>query len=390
MNMYKQIARNKRDSWFLMTLVVLILLGLGFAIGGATMHTTTGGIGLLGVFGVVAIVWSLISYYAGAGMALAVSGARAVTHEQEPQLYNVVEEMSVASGMPMPKVYVIEQDAPNAFATGRDPQHSAVAVTRGLLTRLNREELEGVIAHEMSHVRNYDIRFATLVGIMVGMVALIADVFLRFTFFGSMMGGGGRRRGSSEGGGGQLAAIMFIVAIVLAIVAPIFAYLVQFAISRHREYLADASGVELTRDPDGTGERAAEDRRRPRPAAHRQPRHGAPLHRQSAAQQEGQGHGRPVRHASAHPGAHPHPARDGPRADSAGGRTSQGLRARPQGRATAPPEGAVAAVGAPRDAGRRTAAEPSALPQASGPTAFSTAARISPEWTSAFMRSWSG
>ena len=182
MNMYKQIARNKRDSWFLMTMVVLILLGLGFAIGVATMHTTTAGIGLLGVFGVVAILWSLISYYAGAGMALAVSGARAVTHEQEPQLYNVVEEMSVASGMPMPKVYIIEQDAPNAFATGRDPQHSAVAVTRGLLTRLNREELQGVVAHEMSHVRNYDIRFATLVGIMVGMVALIADFFLRFTW----------------------------------------------------------------------------------------------------------------------------------------------------------------------------------------------------------------
>jgi heat shock protein HtpX len=249
--MYKQIARNKRDSWFLMTLVVLILLALGFAIGAATMHTTRGGIGLLGVFGVVAILWSLISYYAGAGMALAVSGAKQVTHEQEPQLFNVVEEMSVASGMPMPKVYVIEQDAPNAFATGRDPQHSAIAVTRGLLRRLNREELQGVIAHEMSHVRNYDIRFATLVGIMVGMIALIADVFLRFTFWGGMMGGGGRRRGSSEGGGGQLAAIMFIVAIVLAIIAPIFAYLVQFAISRHREYLADASGVELTRDPLG-------------------------------------------------------------------------------------------------------------------------------------------
>ena len=245
--MYKQIARNKRDSWFLMTMVVLILLGLGFAIGVATMHTTTAGIGLLGVFGVVAILWSLISYYAGAGMALSVSGARAVTHEQEPQLYNVVEEMSVASGMPMPKVYVIEQDAPNAFATGRDPQHSAVAVTRGLLTRLNREELQGVIAHEMSHVRNYDIRFATLVGIMVGMVALIADFFLRFTFWGGM---GGSRRNSNDSGG-QLAAIMFVVAIVLAIVAPISAYLVQFAISRRREYLADASGVELTRNPIG-------------------------------------------------------------------------------------------------------------------------------------------
>jgi len=246
MDFRKQIARNKRDSWFLMVIIVLILLALGFVIGTAVYSDYTGGLGLLGGFGVVAGLWSLIGYYGGAGMALAVSGAKEVTHEQEPQLWNVVEEMSVASGLPMPKVYVIESDAANAFATGRDPDHAAVAVTRGLMERLNREELQGVIGHEMSHVRNYDIRFATLIGIMVGVIALAADFFLRWGFFF----GGGRRRGGS-GDAGAAGAIFFIIAIVLAILAPFFAYMVQFAISRKREYLADASGVELTRNPTG-------------------------------------------------------------------------------------------------------------------------------------------
>lgn len=247
--MYEQIARNKRDSILLMSLVILILLALGYVIGRAYWGTNGAGLGLLGLFGVVAIVWSVISYFAGAGMALAVSGARPVAHEQEPQLWNVVEEMSVAGGLPMPRVYVIESDAANAFATGRDPKHAAVAVTRGLLKRLNREELQGVVAHEMSHVRNYDIRFATLVGVMVGMIALIADFFLRSAFWGGMMGGGRRRGGDNQGGGA--AAFFFLIALALAVVAPFFAYLVQFAISRRREYLADASGVELTRNPAG-------------------------------------------------------------------------------------------------------------------------------------------
>jgi heat shock protein HtpX len=178
-------------------------------------------------------------------MVLTVSGAHRVTHDDEPQLYNIVEEMTIAAGLPQaPAVYVIEEDAPNAFATGRDPQHATIAVTRGLMRILNREELQGVVAHEMSHVRNYDIRFATLVGILVGLIALVADFFLRLGFFG----GFGRRRGGDSGGAGS---IMFVVAIVLAIIAPLAAYTVQFAISRRREYLADASGVELTRNPLG-------------------------------------------------------------------------------------------------------------------------------------------
>jgi heat shock protein HtpX len=245
--MYEQISRNRRASWLLMGIVVALLALLGFAIGEAVVGGTSGGIGLLGVFGVVAIVWSIIGYYSGDKMVLAVSGAHRVTHDDEPQLVNVIEEMTIAAGLSQPPaVYVIEDPAPNAFATGRDPQHAAIAVTRGLMAALDREELQGVIAHEMSHVRNYDIRFATLVGILVGMIALIADFFLRWSFWGGM----GRRRSGGDSSG-QAGAIFAVVAIVLAILAPLAAYSVQFAISRRREYLADASGVELTRNPLG-------------------------------------------------------------------------------------------------------------------------------------------
>ncbi len=245
--MYEQIARNKRDSVFLVAVILAVLLTLGFAIGVAAFRTYTGGIGLLGVFGIVAIVWSLIGYYGGAGIVLAASRAQRITRDQAPILWDVVEEMSIAAGIPMPTVYVIADAAPNAFATGRDPKHASVAVTAGLLQMMSRDELQGVIAHEMSHVRNFDIRFATLVGVLVGMIALIADFFLRFTFFGGF--GGGRRSNNDSGGGAG--AIFFLIAIVLAILAPFFAWMVQLAVSRHREYLADASGVELTRNPLG-------------------------------------------------------------------------------------------------------------------------------------------
>jgi len=241
--MYEQIARNKRDSVLLVAVIVAILLTLGFAIGVAYFNSYTGGIGLLGVFGVVAIVWSLISYYAGAGIVLAASAAQRVTREQAPVLWDVVEEMAIAAGIPMPAVYVINDPAPNAFATGRDPKHASVAVTAGLLQIMSRDELQGVIAHEMSHVRNFDIRFATLVGVLVGVIALVADFFLRSTFFGF-----GRRESNESGG---LGAIFMLIAIFLAIIAPFAAWIVQLAVSRHREYLADASGVELTRNPLG-------------------------------------------------------------------------------------------------------------------------------------------
>jgi heat shock protein HtpX len=246
--MYEQIRRNRRASWLLAGLVVTMLAVLGFAIGYATIGGASGGLGLLGVFGIAAIAWSVIGYYSGDKMVLAVSGARRVTHAEEPQLFNVVEEMTIAAGLPqVPAVYVLDEASPNALATGRDPRHASIAVTRGMMERLNREELQGVVAHEMAHIRNYDIRFETLVGILVGMIALIADFFLRWSFWGGM----GRRREGGGSGGDQASAIFAVIAIVLALVAPAAAYAVQFAVSRRREYLADATAVELTRNPLG-------------------------------------------------------------------------------------------------------------------------------------------
>ena len=243
--MYEQIRRNRRASWLLVTLVVVFLTALGYVIGLFWIGSNEGGLGLVGLFGLAAIVWSVVGYFAGDRMVLGVSGARRISHAEEPQLWNVVEEMTIAAGLGQPPaVYVIEDPAPNAFATGRDPAHSSVAVTRGLLEKLNRDELQGVVAHEMSHVRNYDIRFATLVGILVGLIALVADLFLRARWFGF----GGRRSGE---GGGAAGVLVMILAFSLAILAPLASRIVQFAISRRRELLADATAVELTRNPLG-------------------------------------------------------------------------------------------------------------------------------------------
>ncbi|HYL40398.1 MAG TPA: M48 family metalloprotease [Candidatus Binatus sp.] len=238
-------ATNRRDSIVLIVVVLAILSGLGFAIGYATSGSATGALAItVGAF-VLGIVLSLGSYFAGDQLVLASSQAHEVTAEQEPQLLNVVQEMAVSAGVPMPRVYVIDDESPNAFATGRDHQHASVAITSGLLKRLDREELQGVLGHELSHVRNYDIRFALLVAVLVGSISILAQIFLRFTFWG---GGRGSR---DRGGGGALVAILFVVAIVLSILAPIAARLVQLAVSRQREYLADASSVELTRNPQG-------------------------------------------------------------------------------------------------------------------------------------------
>jgi heat shock protein HtpX len=176
-----------------------------------------------------------------------VSGAKEVTERDQPQLLNVIQEIALAANVPMPRVYLIDDTAPNAFATGRDPAHASVAITIGLLQKLDREELQGVMAHELSHVRNYDIRFSLMVGVMVGSIALLADFFLRYSFWG----GGRRSSRDSDSGMGGLGVVIFILAMVLAILAPIMARLVQMAVSRQREYLADVSGVELTRNPYG-------------------------------------------------------------------------------------------------------------------------------------------
>jgi heat shock protein HtpX len=189
-------------------------------------------------------IYALFSYYASASVALAVSSAHEVTKEDEPELYRIVENLSIGSGLPVPRVYVIEDSAPNAFATGRDPKHASVTATRGLLDKLDKAEIEGVMAHEMSHVGNYDIRVMTITVVLVGLVALLADLFLRWTWWGA----GGRRSNRDKGGGGM--AIIAIVALLFAILAPLIAKLIQLAISRKREYLADASGALLCRNPD--------------------------------------------------------------------------------------------------------------------------------------------
>jgi heat shock protein HtpX len=244
---YREIARNRRNSWILVFVVALVLAALGAAIGYASGFGWGGVVVAL----VVASVMSVGSYFAGDQLVLLSSGAHEVPAANPPdqykQLVNVVTEMTIAGGLPMPKVYVINDSAPNAFATGRDPKHASIAVTTGLLQKMDREQLQGVIGHEMSHVGNYDIRFTLLVGVLVGSIALLADWFLRFTFWG----GGRRGGGDRDRGGGGLALILFVVAIVLAILAPIIGRMVQLAVSRRRESLADVSAVELTRNPLG-------------------------------------------------------------------------------------------------------------------------------------------
>ena len=241
-------------------LMAVCLLGLGAVIGMAIKGPDGGMLGLMIATGIW-VVLTLISFSSGDQILLAASNATAVTHDVHPQLFNVVEEMAIASGLPMPKVYIINDPAPNAFATGRNPKSASVAVTAGLLARLNRDELQGVVAHEMSHVLHRDILFVTLAGIMLGSVALLSQVFLR----GMMYGGGSRRRFSSGGGKGNGggAAILLIIAIVVAILAPIMTQLLYFALSRRREYLADAGAVRLTRYPEGLAnalEKIANDR----------------------------------------------------------------------------------------------------------------------------------
>lgn len=239
--MYDEIEKNKRNSVILVVIFAAVLILLGYIFG------QVAGFGYFGI--VLAFIIStgmaLAGYYRGDKIVLAVSRAKPAIREEYPQLYNIVEELIIASDLPMPKLYIIhDNDAPNAFATGRDPDHASIAVTTALLQRLNRTELQGVLAHELSHIGDYDILFATLIGIMVGMVALMADFFLRYTFWG-----GGRRRSSDGSSGGS--GMIMILALALAILAPLFALIIQLAVSRQREYLADANAALMTRYPEG-------------------------------------------------------------------------------------------------------------------------------------------
>lgn len=237
---YTHISANKWRSVVVMTVFVALVIALGYVFG-EVLHLWW----LLPLAIVVAVVQSFSAYWWSDKVALAISGAHEVDKAAAPELYRVVENISITAGLPMPRVYVIDDPSPNAFATGRDPQHSAIAVTTGLLAKLDKPELEGVLAHEFSHVGNYDIRLSSIIVILVGFVVLMSDFFLRYTFWG----GGGRR--NNNNGDGQVGAILMLVGIVLALLSPLIAMLMQLAISRKRELLADADGALLTRNPNG-------------------------------------------------------------------------------------------------------------------------------------------
>jgi heat shock protein HtpX len=251
------IAENKRNSLILVIIFCLFNTALALVLGIAALAYIKGvdlakldwvqAAALGGLGAGLALMWSFLSYYVGDDMVLAVSGARPIEHDDDPELFNVVEEMAIAAGVPMPKVYLIHDPAPNAFATGRDPAHATVAITSGLRSKLTRDELQGVIAHEMSHIANFDIRLMLLMAMLVGTVVMLCDLFWQILRFGP--GRGSRKDG--EKSGGPLVLVLIIVGVVLAIIAPILAQIIQLAVSRQREYLADATAVQLTRYPLG-------------------------------------------------------------------------------------------------------------------------------------------
>lgn len=240
LNIYEQVDANKRKSWLIIILFVLFITGVAYVFSQALDY----GPGLVGIALIISGIMSFASYYWSDKIILTLSGARPADREKDFDFYTVTENLVMAARIPMPKLYVIEDSAMNAFATGRDPNHAVVCATTGLLRKLDRTELEGVVAHELSHIRNYDIRVMAIVTILVGVVVLLADMFIRISFWG-----GGSKRDRNEGG--QLQAIFMVLAIVLAILSPITANLIKLAISRHREFLADASGVQLTKYPEG-------------------------------------------------------------------------------------------------------------------------------------------
>jgi heat shock protein HtpX len=248
--MWELIRANRRNSAILMGLMAAVLVGLGLAIG-AAVAPGAAPVGLLiglAIWGVLA----LVSLSAGDQILLSASHAVPVTHDVHPMLFNVVEEMTIAAGLgKMPKIYIINDPAPNAFATGRNPQTASIAVTAGLLAKLNRDELQGVVAHEMSHILHRDILYVTIAGIMLGTIVMLREIFLRGMFHGSMGGSSRRYSGGDRRGGGQAQAIMLVIAIVAAILAPIMAQMLYYALSRRREYMADAGGARLTRYPEG-------------------------------------------------------------------------------------------------------------------------------------------
>ena len=238
--LYTHSDSNTRKTWFLLTGFFVFIMIVGY------IFSTAMGSQMILYFAVgLSIVMSFVSYWFSDKIVLAMSAAKEVKFEDNKELYRLVENLCITAGLPIPKIYIIHDTAPNAFATGRDPEHAVVVVTSGMLQKLDRSELEGVIAHELSHIGNRDILIATVVTVLVGVIVLLADWFRRWTF----LGGGSRRRSSNKDGG--VGTAILIAAIVLSILAPLFAYMMQFAISRKREFLADADGALLTRYPEG-------------------------------------------------------------------------------------------------------------------------------------------
>jgi heat shock protein HtpX len=245
-NIYEVAAANKIRSavivliFFIFVTLAVYILTNAF---GVYMGYQPGGLGFFGIALIISGITSFLSYYYSDRIVLTISGARPADRKRDFEFYTVAENLSISQGLPKPKLYIIEDTAPNAFATGRDPNHAVICATSGLLQKLNRTELEGVIAHEMTHVKNYDTRLMSVVAVMVGLVALLGDWFIRVSWFG-------RRRNSDENSG-NLGAIIIVVGIIFAILSPIIAQLIQLAISRRREFMADSGSVDITRQPSG-------------------------------------------------------------------------------------------------------------------------------------------
>ncbi|MEK7450718.1 MAG: M48 family metallopeptidase [Patescibacteria group bacterium] len=239
MNIYSQISANKTKTWLIVILFVLFITTIIFVYGKASGY----GLSYAGFGLIISGIIGFASYYYSDKMILGMSKAKQIAKKDNPTLFRIVENLCIGAGIPMPKIYIIDDSAPNAFATGRDPKHSVVCVTTGILEKLDKAELEGVIAHELSHVQNYDIRLMSIVVILVGLVALLADFFMRSLWYG------GHRDRNDRGGNAQ--GIFLLIGIALAILSPIIATLIQLAVSRKREFLADASGALLTRYPEG-------------------------------------------------------------------------------------------------------------------------------------------
>lgn len=242
MTHYDLVASNKQKSWVIITMFMIFIVGAAYLMAVGLGYDLS----LVGIALIASGVMSFASYWWSDSIILSISGARPATRKEFFDFYTVTENIVMGQRMPMPKLYVIEDTAMNAFATGRDPDHAAVVATTGLLSRLSRGQIEGVIAHELSHVRNYDIRLMSIVTILVGFVALLSDWMLRMTFWG------GKDR--EERGNGQIQMILFAVGLLLAILSPIVAQLIQLAISRKREFLADATGASMTKNPEGLAE----------------------------------------------------------------------------------------------------------------------------------------